>query len=199
MGSCSGFCRVGDLLPEGPQRAGSREDLRDLLANRPSGAIIFTTIQKFAPHSAEDKVPTLSNRHNVVVICDEAHRTRYGFKGCLDSRTGRILAKALRNALTQATFLAFTGTPISQDDRNTRAVFGNHVSIYDIRQVVEDGATVPIYYESRLVKLVLAESALPSLDEKADEIFADEDDVPTAQRAKSKWAVLEASWVLNPA
>ena len=188
------FAGVGDLLPERPRQAESREDLRNLLANRPSGGIIFTTIQKFAPNTDEGRFPTLSNRHNVVVICDEAHRTQYGFKGRLDSRTGRIkygLAKALRDALPQATFLAFTGTPISQDDHDTRVVFGNHVSIYDIQQAVEDGATVPIYYESRLVKLALREGVLPSLDEQAEEIFADEDDVPAAERAKSKWAALE--------
>ena len=189
------FAGVGDLLPEKPQQAESGEDLRDLLANRPSGGIIFTTIQKFAPHSAEDKFPTLSHRHNVVVICDEAHRTQYGFKGHLDSKTGRIkygLAKALRDALPKATFLAFTGTPISRDDRDTQAIFGNYVSIYDIQQAVEDGATVPIYYESRLVKLAIEEGALPSVDEKVDEIFEDENDIPAAERAKSKWAALEA-------
>ena len=134
----------------------------------------------------------------MVVICDE---TQYGFKGRLDSQTGRIrygLAKALRDALHQATFLAFTGTPISQDDRDTRAIFGNDVSIYDIGQAVEDGATVPVYYESRLVKLALVEGALPSLDEKVDEIFADEDDVPAAERAKSKWAALEAIMGAEP-
>lgn len=189
------FAGVGDLLPENPQQAESREDLRELLANRPSGGVIFTTIQKFAPNSDEDRFPTLSNRHNVVVICDEAHRTQYGFKGRLDGTTGRIrygLAKALRDALPRATFVAFTGTPISQDDRDTQAVFGNHVSIYDIQQAVEDGATVPIYYESRLAKLALKEGVLPAVDEKVDEIFDDEDDIPAAERAKSRWAALEA-------
>ena len=189
------FAGVGDLLPEQPQQAESREALRELLAHRPSGGIIFTTIQKFAPNSDENRFPTLSNRHNVVVICDEAHRTQYGFKGRLDGKTGRIrygLARSLRDALPRATFVAFTGTPISQDDRDTRAVFGNHVSIYDIQQAVEDGATVPIYYESRLTKLALKEGALPAVDEKADELFHEEEDIPAAERAKSRWAALAA-------
>ena len=139
--------------------------------------------------------PTLSDRHNVVVICDEAHRTQYGFKGRLDTKTGEIkygLAKALRDALPEATFLAFTGTPISQDDRDTQAVFGHYVSVYDIQQAVEDGATVPIYYESRLAKLGLKESVLSGVDDQVDELFSDEDDIPAAERAKSRWAALEA-------
>jgi type I restriction enzyme R subunit len=189
------FAGAGDLLGETPQQANSRQELRDLLANRPSGGIIFTTIQKFAPEPDEERFPALTDRHNVVVICDEAHRTQYGFKGRLDTKTGEIkygLARALRDALPQATFLAFTGTPISQDDRDTQAVFGHYISVYDIQQAVEDGATVPIYYESRLAKLKLKDGALPIVDEKVDEIFDDEEDVPTAERAKSRWAALEA-------
>lgn len=189
------FAGAGELLGENPQQADSRQELRDLLASRPSGGIIFTTIQKFATEDGEDKFPTLSDRHNVVVICDEAHRTQYGFKGRLDTKTGEIkygLAKALRDALPEATFLAFTGTPISQDDRDTQAVFGHYVSIYDIQQAVEDGATVPIYYESRLAKLALKESVLPTVDDKVDDLFSDEDDIPAAERAKSRWAALEA-------
>jgi type I restriction enzyme R subunit len=189
------FANAGDLLGESPRQANTRQELRDLLTNRPSGGIIFTTIQKFAPDPGEDRFPALTDRHNVVVICDEAHRTQYGFKGRFDTKTGEIkygLAKALRDALPQATFLAFTGTPISQDDRDTQAVFGFYVSIYDIQQAVEDGATVPIYYESRLAKLALKEPLLPQVDEQVDELFADEDDIPTQERAKSRWAALEA-------
>lgn len=189
------FAGAGDLLGENPQQADSRQELRDLLANRPSGGIIFTTIQKFGTEEGEDKFPTLSDRHNIVVICDEAHRTQYGFKGRLDTKTGEIkygLAKALRDALPEATFLAFTGTPISQDDRDTQAVFGHYVSVYDIQQAVEDGATVPIYYESRLAKLGLKESVLSGLDDQVDELFSDEDDIPAAEREKSRWAALEA-------
>ncbi len=189
------FAGSGDLLGESPKQADSRQVLRELLSNRPSGGIIFTTIQKFAPEPGEERFPSLSSRHNIVVICDEAHRTQYGFKGRLDTKTGEIkygLAKALRDALPQATFLAFTGTPISQDDRDTQAVFGNYVSIYDIQQAVEDGATVPIYYESRLAKLELKEPLLPEVDQQVDDLFADEDDIPAAERAKSRWAALEA-------
>ena len=134
-----------------------------------------------------------TERHNIVVICDQAHRTQYGFKGRFDTKTGEInygLAKALRDALPQATFFAFTGTPISQDDRDTQAVFGCDVSVYDIQQVVEDGATVPIYYESRLAKLALKEPLLPQIDAAVDALVADEaegfpegvDDIPAADR-----------------
>jgi len=189
------FAGAGDLLGESPKQADSRQELRDLLGNRPSGGIIFTTIQKFATEDGEDKFPALTERHNIVVICDEAHRTQYGFKGRFDTKTGEIkygLAKALRDALPQATFLAFTGTPISQDDRDTQAVFGHYVSVYDIQQAVEDGATVPIFYESRLAKLALKEPLLPQVDEQVDDLFSDEDDIPAAERAKSRWAALEA-------
>ena len=189
------FAGAGDLLGESPKQASNRQDLRDLLANRPSGGILFTTIQKFAPEPSEERFPALSDRRNIVVICDEAHRSQYGFKARLDATTGAIkygLARALRDALPQATFLAFTGTPISQDDRDTRAVFGQYISIYDIQQAVEDGATVPIYYESRLAKLALKEPLLPQVDEQVDDLFADEDDIPAAERAKSRWAALEA-------
>ncbi|MFN5118189.1 MAG: type I restriction endonuclease subunit R [Cyanobacteriota bacterium] len=189
------FAGAGDLLGESPRQADSRQELRELLGNRPSGGIIFTTIQKFATEEGEDTFPALSERHNIVVICDEAHRTQYGFKGRFDTKTGEIkygLAKALRDALPQATFLAFTGTPISQDDRDTQAVFGIYISVYDIQQAVEDGATVPIFYESRLAKLALKEPLLPQVDEQVDDLFSDEDDIPAAERAKSRWAALEA-------
>ena len=189
------FAGAGDLLGEQPQQAASRQELRDRLANRPSGGIVFTTIQKFVPEPGERRFPTLSRRRNIVVICDEAHRTQYGFKGRLDTTTGEVrygLAKSLRDALPEATFLAFTGTPISQDDRDTQVVFGHYISVYDIQQAMEDGATVPIYYESRLTKLSLKEGALPAVDEKVEEIFDDEDDIPAVERVKSRWAALEA-------
>ena len=189
------FAGAGDLLGESPKQAGSRQELRELLAGRPSGGIIFTTIQKFAPEPGEERMPALSERHNIVVICDEAHRSQYGFKSRFDPKTGAYkfgLARSLRDALPRATFLAFTGTPISQDDRDTQAVFGQYISIYDIQQAVEDGATVPIYYESRLARLALKEPLLPRLDEQVDEVFAEEDDIPAQERAKSRWAALEA-------
>lgn len=188
------FAGAGELLGETPKQADSRIALRELLENRPSGGIIFTTIQKFAPESDETRVPVLSDRHNIIVVCDEAHRTHYGFRARVDTGTGAIkygLARALRDALPQATFVAFTGTPISQDDRDTQAVFGHYVSIYDIQQAVEDGATVPIYYESRLAKLNLNEAMLSVVDERVEEIFADEEDIPAQERAKTQWAALE--------
>lgn len=189
------FAGAGDLLGETPKQADSRQALRDLLANRPSGGILFTTIQKFAPDPSEQRFPTLSERRNIIVICDEAHRTQYGFQARLDSKTGTIkygLARCLRDALPNATFLAFTGTPITREDRDTQAVFGAYISIYDIQQAVEDGATVPIYYESRLAKLALNAQLLPQVDEQVEDLFADEDDIPAAERAKSRWAALEA-------
>jgi type I restriction enzyme R subunit len=190
------FNNAGSLLAESPSKAESRKDLREQLNNKPSGGIIFTTIHKFGLDKEEDKFPTLTDRHNVIVICDEAHRTQYGFKGHVNKKTGQIkygLAKSMRDALPNATFLAFTGTPISKVDRDTQAVFGNYVSIYDIQQAVEDGATVPIYYESRLAKISLKENEVPIIDEKVEEIFDDSmDDDREKERAKSRWAQLEA-------
>ena len=125
------FNNAGNLLAESPLKAESRKDLREQLNNKPSGGIIFTTIHKFGLDKGEDKFPSLTDRHNVVVICDEAHRTQYGFKGHVDKKTGEIkygLAKSMRDALPNATFVAFTGTPISKDDRDTQSVFGNYVS-----------------------------------------------------------------------
>ena len=190
------FAGAGDLLGEAPKQANSRSELRDHLRNRPSGGIIFTTIQKFGLDADEDKFPVLSDRHNVVVIADEAHRTQYGLKAKIDGETGVIkygLAKSLRDALPNATFLAFTGTPISQDDRDTQAVFGNYVSIYDIQQSVEDGATVPIYYESRLAKINLNHEALPTIDDEVEDILDSETaDAREKEKAKSQWSALEA-------
>jgi type I restriction enzyme R subunit len=190
------FAGAGDLLGETPKQASSRTELREHLMNRPSGGIIFTTIQKFGLDADEDKFPVLSDRHNVVVIADEAHRTQYGFKAKIDGQTGTIkygLAKSLRDALPNATFLAFTGTPISQDDRDTQSVFGNYVSIYDIQQAVDDGATVPIYYESRLAKINLNQDALPTIDAEVEELLDDEvEDDREKEKAKSQWSALEA-------
>ena len=190
------FANAGDLLGESPKQANSRAELREHLMNRPSGGIIFTTIQKFGLDADEDKFPVLTDRHNIVVIADEAHRTQYGFKARIDSESGTIkygLAKSLRDGLPNATFLAFTGTPISQDDRDTQAVFGNYVSVYDIQQAVDDGATVPIYYESRLAKIDLNQSALPTIDEEVEDILDSESaDEREKEKAKSQWSALEA-------
>lgn len=190
------FAGAGELLGETPKQANSRAELREHLMNRPSGGIIFTTIQKFGLDVDEDKFPILSDRHNVVVIADEAHRTQYGFKAKIDGQTGMIkygLAKSLRDALPNATFLAFTGTPISQDDRDTQSVFGNYVSVYDIQQAVDDGATVPIYYESRLAKINLNQDALPTIDAEVEELLDDDvEDDREKEKAKSQWSALEA-------
>ena len=190
------FAGAADLLGETPRQADSRAELRDLLADRPSGGIIFTTIQKFGLEKDEDKFPVLTERHNVIVIADEAHRTQYGFKAKVDSETGQIkygLAKSIRDALPNATFLAFTGTPISQYDRDTQAVFGDYVSIYDIQQAVDDGATVPIYFESRLAKIGLNLVELPQVDEDVEDILdSDTADEREREKAKSQWSALEA-------
>ena len=190
------FANAGELLGETPRQANSRAELRDHLLNRPSGGIIFTTIQKFGLGDDEDSFPMLSDRHNIVVIADEAHRSQYGFKAKLDSESGAIkygLAKFLRDGLPNATFLAFTGTPISQYDRDTQAVFGEYVSIYDIQQAVDDGATVPIYYESRLAKINLNQAELPHIDEEVEEILDSETaDEREKEKAKSQWSALEA-------
>ena len=190
------FANSSELLGESPKQANSRTELRKFLMNRPSGGIIFTTMQKFGLGAEENRFPVLTDRHNIVVVADEAHRTQYGFKAKFDSESGAIkygLAKSLRDGLPNATFLAFTGTPISQDDRDTQAVFGNYVSIYDIQQAVDDGATVPIYYESRLAKINLNQAELPHIDEEVEEILDSETaDEREKEKAKSQWSTLEA-------
>src|SRR6056300_616025 len=190
------FNDAGDLLGESPKQANSIKELKELLSDRPSGGIIFTTIQKFRPEKDEERFSVLTDRHNVIVMCDEAHRTQYGFKGVIDEKTGQMkygLARALRDALPNATFLAFTGTPISQEDRDTQAVFGEYVDVYDIQQAVEDGATVPIYYESRLAKIKLNESKGTLIDEEVEDIFEDGvEDGEQQEKAKSRWSQIEA-------
>ncbi|MFG6161335.1 type I restriction endonuclease subunit R [Actinotignum sp. GS-2025b] len=180
------------ILPEAPVQAEGRDDLRRLL-KRASGGIIFTTLHKFAPGADGDINPVLTDRHNVVVVADEAHRSQYGFGETLDSQ-GRLkagLAKHLRDALPKATFLGFTGTPIESDDRSTRAVFGDYIDIYDLTRAVEDGATVKIFYESRLAKIDIADTDLTQVDELVDEA-SKEDTAETSERAKTKWTQLEA-------
>jgi len=187
------FCAAEDLLGQTPVQAGSREELRDLLASREAGGIIFTTVQKFALLAGEAQHPLLSARENIVVISDEAHRSHYGMQGRLDAKTGNYLfgyAKHLRDALKNATFIGFTGTPISLADKDTRAVFGDYVSRYDIQDAVNDGATVPLFYESRLAKLDVNQEEINALNAQVDEIIEDEEDVVTRERTKSKWATL---------
>jgi type I restriction enzyme R subunit len=187
------FSLSQDLLREQSVQVESRQDLRAKLANRPSGGIVFATIQKFMPGEDEDSFPVLSDRHNIVVIADEAHRTQYGFEAKFkgDAKGYQVgYAQHLRDALPNATFVAFTGTPVSAEDRDTRAVFGDYIHIYDMQQARDDGATVAIYYESRLAKLGLKEESLPDMDAEVDELAEDEEDDQQA-RLKSRWAALE--------
>lgn len=215
------FSLAQDLLRDQPVQATTRQDLRDKLSNRASGGIVFATIQKFMPGEDEDTFPVLSDRRNIVVIADEAHRTQYGFEAKLKvskaaqgpkrlaalttasanepqaliaaepTATYQVgYAQHLRDALPNATFVAFTGTPVSSEDRDTRAVFGDYIHIYDMQQSKEDGATVAIYFESRLAKLALKAEDLPQIDAEVDELAEDEEESQQA-KLKSRWAALE--------
>jgi type I restriction enzyme, R subunit len=185
------FAQAEGLLRQAPLQAQSREDLRDLL-NAASGGIYFTTIQKFLPPDGQLAGP-LSTRRNIVVIADEAHRSQYGLRSTLNRKTGEIrhgLAKHLRDTLPNASFVGFTGTPIELEDKSTIEVFGDHISVYDIQRAVEDGATVPIYYESRLARLALSEDERPSIDAEFEEITEDEED-EVKEGLKSQWSTIE--------
>jgi type I restriction enzyme R subunit len=175
------FQRCHELLRQMPVQAENREQLRELLKVA-SGGVVFTTIQKFLPEKSE-KMPALSDRQNIIVIADEAHRSQYDL---IDG-----LARHMRDALPNASFIGFTGTPIEKTDANTRAVFGEYISIYDIQRAVADKATVPIYYESRIAKLGLNVAALPKLDEEFDELTEGEEE-RSREKLKTKWAALEA-------
>ncbi len=182
------FSMCRDLIRQTPVQADSREDLQKLL-NRASGGVIFTTLQKFG----ETPEP-LTTRRNVVVIADEAHRSQYGFKAKVDARSGEIsygFAKYMRDALPNASFIGFTGTPIEADDVNTPAVFGHYIDVYDISRAVEDGATVPIYYESRLARIELDEDEKPRIDAEVDELTEGDEEVEQ-ERFKKKWSTIEA-------
>ncbi|BCL62307.1 DEAD/DEAH box helicase [Desulfomarina profundi] len=188
------FSNARELLRQTPVQAGSRDELREMLAARQAGGIIFTTVQKFSLLNDEENHPSLSQRSNIVVISDEAHRSQYGLKARLDTKTGKYIfgyAKHMRDAIPNASFIGFTGTPISLEDKDTRAVFGDYVSIYDIQDAVDDGATVPIYYESRLAKLDINREAIEELNEEVEDVIEDEEDINLRERTKSKWAALE--------
>jgi type I restriction enzyme R subunit len=176
------FARCRDLLRQPPVQAADRADLREKLSVA-SGGVVFTTIQKFFPEDQGDRYPVLSARRNIVVIADEAHRSQYDF---IDG-----FARHMRDALPHASFIGFTGTPIEKTDANTRAVFGDYISVYDIQRAVADGATVPIYYESRLAKLELKESERPRIDPEFEEATEGEE-IERKERLKTKWAQLEA-------
>ncbi|MDR0901665.1 MAG: type I restriction endonuclease subunit R [Opitutaceae bacterium] len=187
------FCGAQELLKQTPEQAESREELREKLISRQAGGIIFTTIQKFALDEGESRHPILCERSNVVVISDEAHRSQYGLKAKLNTKTGQYthgFARHLRDALPAASFIGFTGTPIERDDKDTRAVFGDYISIYDIQDAVDDGATVEILYESRLAKLDVNREQIEQLSDQVEEVVEDEEET---QREKTKglWSTLE--------
>jgi type I restriction enzyme R subunit len=176
------FAQCHELLRQKPVQAQDRADLRKLLQVA-SGGVVFTTIQKFFPEEKGDRYPLLSERRNIVVIADEAHRSQYDF---IDG-----FARHMRDALPNASFIGFTGTPIELTDKSTQAVFGDYISIYDIQRAVQDGATVPIYYESRLARLELKEEEKPHLDAEFEEVTEGEEEI-RKEKLKTKWAALEA-------
>jgi type I restriction enzyme R subunit len=187
------FSMCKDLLRQTPLQAEDRDHLRELL-DRPSGGVVFTTLQKFAPDEGTTDYPVLTDRRNVIVIADEAHRSQYGFDARLNQKTGKIsygFAKYLRDALPNASFIGFTGTPVEKEDVNTPAVFGEYIDIYDISRAVEDGATVPIYYESRLARIELDEDERPKIDAEVADLTEDQAQ-SEQERLKRKWASVEA-------
>lgn len=189
----STFSKSKDLLRQNPQQAKDRDDLRRLLSVA-SWGVVFTTIQKFTTEDGENEYPLLSDRSNIIVIADEAHRTQYGFKAKIDKNDGELsygFAKYLRDWLPNASFIGFTGTPIEFTDKNTKAIFGDYIDVYDISQAVEDGATVPIYYEARLAKINLKEEERPLLDWKLEEV-TEWEEMNQKEKLKSRWARLEA-------
>ncbi|MCT7512663.1 type I restriction endonuclease subunit R [Aliarcobacter cryaerophilus] len=186
------FSSAKMLLGQEPVQMDDVATLRETLLNKPAGGIIFTTIQKFSLKKEESRFPVLSDRNNIVVIADEAHRSQYGFDAMLD-KDGKFkygYAQHLRDALPNATFIGFTGTPIESEDKDTRAVFGDYISVYDIEDAVRDGATVPIYYESRLAKLDLNAEILKEIDKEVGDLDIG-DELSDRERFKSKWSALE--------
>ena len=185
------LCR--DLIRQTPEQAENRDDLKRLL-ERSAGGVIFTTVQKFLPLGSQESFPLLTDRRNVIVIADEAHRTQYGLDARLDTKTGVRrygYAHYIRQALPNASFIGFTGTPVEGADRNTPAIFGDYIDIYDISRAVEDGATVPIYYESRLARIELDEDEKPKIDAEVEALVED-DTLTEAEKFKAKWATVEA-------
>ncbi|GGB67618.1 type I restriction endonuclease subunit R [Shewanella inventionis] len=196
------FGMAQETLKQIPQQADDRDSLRELLFNRQSGGIIFTTIQKFALLDDETEHPKLSERSNIVVVSDEAHRSQYGNKSKMveiKDKNGVVTghkfvygySKYMRDALPNASFIGFTGTPIAMDDKDTRGVFGEYVSIYDIQDAVDDGATVPIYYESRLAKLDINQDEIEQLNDQVEDEIGEEEETADREKVKSQWATLE--------
>lgn len=183
------FAKCKDFLRQEPMHAESRENLKNLLDGRKANGIIFTTMQKF-----EESHEPLSERHNIVVMADEAHRGQYGLTETVDAKTGKVkigTARIIRNTLPNATYIGFTGTPISTKDRSTREVFGDYIDIYDMTQAVEDGATRPVYYESRVIKLNLDEATLKMIDAEYD-IMAENADNEVIEKSKRELGQMEA-------
>lgn len=186
-----GLCR--DLIRQNPEQADSRYDLK-LLLDKAAGGVVFTTVQKFSPERGEESFPLLSDRRNIIVIADEAHRSQYGFESKLNRETGLRrygYAHYIRQAMPNASFIGFTGTPIEAADINTPAIFGEYIDIYDISRAVEDGATVPIYYESRLARIELNEDEKPLIDAEIEALVEDES-LTEAEKMKAKWSAVEA-------
>lgn len=183
------FAKCKDFLRQEPMHAESREHLKNLLDGRQANGIIFTTMQKF-----EESEEALSERRNIIVMADEAHRGQYGLKETVDAKTGKIkigTARVIRNSLPNATYIGFTGTPISLKDRSTREVFGEYIDVYDMTQAVEDGATRPVYYESRVIKLRLDEETLHLIDTEYD-IMANNADPEVIEKSKKELGQMEA-------
>ncbi|MFB9223374.1 type I restriction endonuclease subunit R [Paracoccus cavernae] len=186
-----GLCR--DLIRQNPEQADSRQDLKQLL-DKAAGGVVFTTVQKFSPERGEESFPLLSDRRNIIVIADEAHRSQYGFESKLNRDTGLRrygYAHYIRQAMPNASFIGFTGTPIEAADINTPAIFGEYIDIYDISRAVEDGATVPIFYESRLARIELNEDEKPLIDAEIEALIEDAS-LTEAEKMKAKWSAVEA-------
>jgi type I restriction enzyme R subunit len=186
-----GLCR--DLIRQNPEQADSRSDLKQLL-DKAAGGVVFTTVQKFSPEKGEESFPLLSARRNIIVIADEAHRSQYGFESKLNRETGLRrygYAHYIRQAMPNASFIGFTGTPIEAADINTPAIFGEYIDVYDISRAVEDGATVPIFYESRLARIELNDDEKPLIDAEIEALIEDES-LTEAEKMKAKWSAVEA-------
>jgi len=186
-----GLCR--DLIRQNPEQADSRADLKRLL-DKAAGGVVFTTVQKFSPEKGEESFPLLSDRRNIIVIADEAHRSQYGFEAKLNRETGLRrygYAHYIRQAMPNASFIGFTGTPIEAADINTPAIFGEYIDIYDISRAVEDGATVPIFYESRLARIELNDDEKPLIDSEIEALVEDQS-LTEAEKLKAKWSAVEA-------
>ena len=189
--STFGICR--DLIRQKPEQANSRADLKRLL-DKAAGGVVFTTVQKFSPEKGEESFPLLSDRRNIIVIADEAHRSQYGFEARLNRETGIRrygYAHYIRQAMPNASFIGFTGTPIEAADVNTPAIFGEYIDVYDISRAVEDGATVPIFYESRLARIELSAEEKPLIDSEIEALVEDES-LTEAEKLKAKWSAVEA-------